>query len=183
MVNLCPHIFITTEACDCIFHIQQGQRGLDSMTGEKVAAKIHVARPKQLLASQFISLYSQLEKGRDVPPHPPVQNHSLFNQHLTRNHCRKTYKYVMNNLAGYFSIACSGVSLCLQIYLDLGSVAIFSPYCSFYVLLKIRKQFQSTSLSFLSFSFSDSWPSCEEAFSALRRLLSLLLYPDCTEDS
>lgn len=47
----------------------------------------------------------------------------------------------MDNLAGYFSIACSGVSLCLQIYLDLGSVAIFSPYCSFYVLLKIRNNF------------------------------------------
>lgn len=93
VVNLCPHIFITTETCDRIFNIQQGQRGLTSLTGEKLNVKIHAETPKQLHASQLISIllsgtrwgYSSLRSCANWFSQQPAFSN-------------KTQKYVMNQL-------------------------------------------------------------------------------------
>lgn len=102
---------------------------LDQTDWENVNVRIHAERQKYHLASRSISIHWG-KQGRDIPPHSPVQTSSLFNQHLARKRCNKTYKYIMNRLLYIvismfyfvFPITYLNVELSLLTCLDLGSV-------------------------------------------------------------
>lgn len=100
------------------------------LIGKNVNVRIHAERQKYHLASRSISIHWG-KQGRDIPPHSPVQTSSLFNQHLARKRCNKTYNYIMNRLLGILVLVCFILfflshtwmlsSLCWHA-LDLGSV-------------------------------------------------------------